>query len=163
MAILRAIRWVGDVGSRGYKAVLGIRNARGEQIGCVFVVIEIELFDNGFEQVFYIRRLINRKTLREAYLVGILAQDSRKDRVERAHTQVATARAYHCLAACTHLLGSFVGKCQCQNIIWCHTLLNHIGYARGQHTGLSGAGTGYDKRGRVVVHDCITLRWVESL
>ena len=66
-------------------------------------------------------------------------------------------------SAAWDLLGRLVGKSQCQNVVRRHPLLYHVGYARGQHSGFTRAGTGNNKRGRVVVHDRITLCGVESL
>ena len=81
-----------------------------------------------------------------AYALGILAQDTRKDRVEGTHTNITRRRAHHLLDACSHLLGCLVRKGQSQNVIGFYSLLQHICYARRKYTCLTRARTRNNKR-----------------
>ena len=160
MTILGSIDRVSDIGTRRYEAVFGVRNAREHLRRLVLVVGEVFLLADGLNEVLAVRGFVDGVRLRVAYALGILAQDTRKDRVESTHTNVARHGAHHLLDARTHLLGRLVGKGQSQNIIGLHALLQHICYARSEHTRFTRARTRNDERGGLVVDNGIVLRLI---
>ena len=139
-----------------------MREAR--RAGLYFSSSRLSFADDGFQQVLAVGGLVDGERLRETDAVGVLAQDARKDRVERAHAYAAARRApHHLLDAGAHLLGGLVGKGQGQNVVRLHPLLQHVGYARGEHAGLARARSRYDERRRIVIDHGVVLRLVESL
>ncbi len=95
---------------------------------------------------------------------GILAQNTREDRVEGAHADVATATVgQHLGDSFAHLPGGLVGEGERQNPKGCNALLDHIGDARGEHARFARPRTGDDQRRAVVMNDRLPLRGVQSL
>ena len=164
LTVLGRIGRVGGVRRGGDEAVFGERDARKHLVGLILVVGEVHLLADGLYEVLAVRGLVDGEALRIAYAVGVLAQNARKDRVERAHAYAAARRApHHLLDAGAHLLGGLVGKGQGQNVVRLHPLLQHVGYARGEHAGLARARSRYDERRRIVIDHGVVLRLVESL
>ena len=163
LPVLGRVGRVGDVGRGRHKAVLGVGYAREYAVGLVLVVRELHLLADRLDEVLGIRGLVDRIARREAYALGILAQDARKDRVERTHAYVAALAAYHLLDAAAHLLRRLVGEGQRQYVLRRDTLLQHVGYARGEHPRLARTRARDDERRCVVVDDGGALRLVQTL
>ncbi|CDC95621.1 putative uncharacterized protein [Alistipes sp. CAG:268] len=164
LPVLGGVDRVGQIGPRRHEAVLGIGDARGDGVGLVAVVGEVQLAEDRLEQVLAVRRLVDGERLGETDAVGILAQDPREDRVEGTHADVAAAAVgQHLGDARAHLLGRLVRKGQGQNVVRRNALLDHVGDARGQHARLARPGSGDDERRDVVVLDGGSLGGVQSL
>ena len=163
LTILGSIGRVGNVGCGRNKTVLGKRYAREHPCGLVLVVRQVHLLANGLDEVLAIRGLVDGVGVGKANALGILTKDAREDRVECTHAYVTCARAHHLLDAGTHLLGSLVGKGQCQNVMRLHALLQHICYARGQNSRLARTCTRNDERWLLIVFHRRPLLRVQTL
>ena len=164
LPVFGGIDRVGEVGAGRHQAVLGVGDTRGDEVGLVFLVGKVQFADDGLDEVLAVRGLVDRKRLGETDLFGILAQDARKDRVERTHADIAAAViGDHLCDALAHLLGGLVGEGERQNVEGRHALLDHIGDARGQHARFARTGAGDDERRGVVIDHGIALCGVQAL
>ena len=162
--VFGGVRRIGQIGARGDQRVLGLRDARGDHIGLVLVVGEVQLLDDRLDEVPGIGRIVDREVRRKADPLGVGAQDAGEDRVEGTHEKFAAfATGHHLPDAFAHLLGSLVGERQRQNVLGVDLLLDHIGDARGEHARLARTGSGDDERRGVVGLDGGTLGGVEPL
>ena len=152
LPVFGGIDRVGEVGAGRHQAVLGVGDTRRDEVGLVFLVREVQFADDGLDEVLAVRGLVDRKRLGKTDLFGVLAQDARKDRVERTHADIAAAViGDHLCDALAHLLGGLVGEGERQDVEGRHALLDHIGDARGQHARLARTGAGNNERRAVVV------------
>ena len=71
----------------GYQSVLGIGNAALHHTDTVGLIVELHLFQDGFQQTFRVGRVINRKITGKADLLRLPAQDTGKDGMERTHPE----------------------------------------------------------------------------
>ena len=164
LPVFGGIDRVGEVGAGRHQAVLGVGDTRGDEVGLVFLVREVQFADDGLDEVLAVRGLVDRKRLGETDLFGVLAQDARKDRVERTHADIAAAViGDHLRDALAHLLGGLVGEGERQDVEGRHALLDHIGDARGQHARFARTGAGDDERRGVVIDHGIALCGVQAL
>ena len=139
---LRWLRRISQIGARGDQRVLGLRDARGDRVGLVLVVGEVQLLDDRLDEVPGIGRIVDRKVRRKADPLGVGAQDAGEDRVEGTHPNMASLTLgqmfwNHFDNTLTHLLRCFIRKCRCQNIFGFDSFLDHIGDARGEHARLA--------------------------
>ena len=163
LPVLGGVDRVGQIGAGRHEAVLGVGDARREQVGLILFVREVQFADDGLQEVLAVRRFVDRERIGEADPLGVLPQDARKDRVERTHADIAAAVVGdHLRDAFAHRLGGLVGEGQGQDVERRHALLDHVGDTRGQHAGLARAGPRDDERGYVVVHDGIVLGGVQA-
>ena len=163
LPVLGGVDRVGEVGAGRHEAVLGVGDARSQHVGLVLLVRKVQLADDGFDEVLGVRGFVDRERIGEADPFGVLPQDARKDRVERAHADIAAAVVgQHLRDAFTHRLGGLVREGQGQDVERRHALLDHVGDARGEHAGLARTGSRDDERGSVVVHDGIVLGGVQT-
>ena len=129
---------IGQVSARRHQAVLGVGDARGEHRRLILGIVQVQLLDDGFQKVLAIRRLVNRKTLREADPFGVVAQNARENRVEGSHADIAVASVrQHLGDTFAHLLGGLVGEGEGEDIVRSHPLLDHIGDARSEYARLA--------------------------
>ena len=68
------------------KAVFSHRDTRGNRLWLISLLGKIALLDDALNKVFHIVGLVYGVALWKAYTLGIFAQQSRKHRVECAHT-----------------------------------------------------------------------------
>ena len=164
MPVLGPVGRIGEVSAGGHQRVFGKRNTRRKPRRLVFVFVEVQFADNGFQQVAAVRGFVDGERLRIAYPFGVLAQNPRENRVERAHPDEAAAVVgQHGGNARAHLLGSLVRKGEGQNVVRLDPLFDHVGDTRGQHTRLARPGARNDKRRRIVVHHGVALGRIQSL
>ena len=166
--VFGGVRRIGQIGARGDQRVLGLRDARGDHIGLVLVVGEVQLLDDRLDEVPGIGRIVDREVRRKADPLGVGAQDAGEDRVEGTHPNMASLTLgqmfwNHFDNTLTHLLRCFIRKCRCQNIFGFDSFLDHIGDARGEHARLARTGSGDDERRGVVGLDGGALGGVEPL
>ena len=155
---------IGQIGARRDEAVLGIGDTRREHVGLVLLVGKVQFPDDGLQQVLAVAGFVDGERIGEPDLFGVLAQDARKDRVERTHADIAAAViGDHLCDALAHLLGGLVGEGERQDVEGRHALLDHIGDARGQHARLARTGAGDDERRGVVIDHGIALCGVQAL
>ena len=127
------------------------------------VIPIINLFENGLHQVAAVRRLVDREGLRKADSLGLVVQNARENRVERAHTDIATLAAFdHLFDTFAHLGRGLIGKREGEDRMGSHALFDHISDAGGEHARFARAGTRYDERGRGVVDHGRPLCRVQS-
>ena len=154
---------IGQVSARRHQAVLGVGDARGEHRRLILGIVQVQLLDDGFQKVLAIRRLVNRKTLREADPFGVVAQNARENRVEGSHADIAVASVrQHLGDTFAHLLGGLVGEGEGEDVVRSHPLLNHIGDARSKNARLARPGARDDERRRIVVHHRIPLGLIQA-
>jgi hypothetical protein len=86
--------------------------------------------------------IVNRERLWVANVLGLGAQNSNARRVKRADPHLFCNRANKCLYALPHFLGSFVGKCDRQNIHGVRALRNEMRNALRQYPSFARARAG---------------------
>ena len=152
-----------DVCTRGYQVIFRHRNARSDNIRFVLIVAQTLIFEDGFEEIFAVGRLVDGVLLRIAQHLGILTQDARKYGVERTHTDVATVRADHLLDTLTHLARRLISKGKRENRVRSHTLRQHIGDTGGEYACFARASTCNNQRRLVICLHSSTLRGIQPL
>ena len=164
LTVLGGVDRIGEVGAGGHQTVFGIGYARSQEVGLVFLVRKVQLADDGLQQVLAVRRFVDGERIGETDAVGVLAQDTRKNRVEGSHADIAAAVVGdHLRDAFAHLLGGLVGKGEREDVEGSHALLDHIGDARGQHPRFARTRARDNKRRGVVIHDGGALSGVQTL
>ena len=163
LAILGGKRGVGSVCRRCDQLILSQRDTRADLLRFVVVVAQIQLLENGLDEVAAVRRLVDCEGLREANALGLVVQNAREDRVERTHTDIATLAALdHLFDTFAHLGSGLIGKREGEDRMGSHALFDHISDAGGEHARFARAGTRYDERGRGVVDHSRPLSRVQS-
>ena len=164
LTVLGGVDRIGEVGAGGHQTVFGIGYARSQEVGLVFLVRKVQLADDGLQQVLAVRRFVDGERIGETDAVGVLAQDTRKNRVEGSHADIAAAVVGdHLRDAFAHLLGGLVGKGEREDVEGSHALLDHIGDARGQHPRFARTRTRDNERRGVVIHHGGALSGVQTL
>ena len=164
LTVLGGVDRIGEVGAGGHQTVFGIGYARSQEVGLVFLVRKVQLADDGLQQVLAVRRFVDGERIGETDAVGVLAQDTRKNRVEGSHADIAAAVVGdHLRDAFAHLLGGLVGKGEREDVEGSHALLDHIGDARGQHPRFARTRARDNERRGVVIHDGGALSGVQAL
>ena len=126
------------------------------------IALGLYFSSGGLQQVAAVRRVVDGERLGIADPPGVLAQDPRKDRVERTHADVAAApRGDHPGDAFAHLLGRLVGEGEREDAGRIDPLFDHVGDARGEHARLARTGAGDDERRHVEVDHGVALRGVQ--
>ena len=121
---------VRHIGTRGNQGILGVGDTRENTRRLVLVVCQIALLADCLDEILAVVGLIDGECLGIAYALGILPQDTRKDRVESTHSDVVRRRAFdHLLNALTHLACRLVGEGEGEDVPGLDTLLQHICYA----------------------------------
>ena len=164
LTVLGGVDRIGEVGAGGHQTVFGIGYARSQEVGLVFLVRKVQLADDGLQQVLAVRRFVDGERIGETDAVGVLAQDTRKNRMEGSHADIAAAVVGdHLRDAFAHLLGGLVGKGEREDVEGSHALLDHIGDARGQHPRFARTRTRDNERRGVVIHHGGALSGVQTL
>ena len=103
----------------------------------ILILIQIALLDNRLDKVTRICCLIDGKLALVAYSLGIIAQNTGKNRVESTHRNTTRCTADHSLDTLAHLVCSLLGKGQRKDILGANTLLKHVGNTRSEHSRLT--------------------------
>ena len=154
----------GGILRRQQQVVLGHRDAVGDAVGLVHLVVELHLLDDALHQRAGISLVVDGEVGVEADVLGLSPQDAGKHRVEGAHLQPGgTVLPHQAPYAFLHLAGSLVGKRQRQDIPRCHAPLQQVGNLIGQHTRLSRPCTGYHQLWPVAVFHGLPLAIVQFI
>ena len=130
LSVLGGKARVRHIGTRGNQGILGVGDTRENTRRLVLVVSQIALLADCLDEILAVVGLIDGECLGVAYTLGILPQDTRKDRVESTHSDVVRRRAFdHLLNAFTHLACRLVGEGEGEDVPGLDTLLQHICYA----------------------------------
>ena len=150
--------FIGGISRRRNQVVFGTRNACLYHPRFISLFVQPHLLDDGADQAFAIRRVINGELGGESDVLCFGTENAGKDGMESAHPQIA--RPLHTyLAGYTflHLTRCLIGKGQCQDVPRLIAVLQQISNFISQDTCLSRTCTGYHQRRPVVISHCCTL------
>ena len=129
----------------------------------VFFRIEIQIFENIAHQGALVVTVVDREAAGVAQCLNLTAQDAHTGGVEGADPDRSGIVAYDLVDTFAHLTGGLVGEGQCKNMVGTDpVMVDQIGDAVCQNTGLSGTCSGQDQQWPLVVADRLCLRGVQS-
>ena len=134
------------------EVVLRPGNAPVDGIGFVEFVVQAQRLDDVLDDAPAVLGVVNGEVGRVIDPVRFDAQDAGKDGVEGAHPDVARLGLAHNLAdAPLHLARGLVGEGQGENGEGVDPLVDQVGDAVGEHSGLSGPRAGHHHHGALNV------------
>ena len=143
---------VGRIILRADEVVLGSGNAAVDGVGLVELVVQAESLDDILDDAPAVLGVVDGEVGRVIDPVRFDAQDAGKDGVEGAHPDVARLGLAHNLAdAPLHLARGLVGEGEGENGERVDPLVDQVGDAVGEHTGLSGPRAGHHHHGALNV------------
>ena len=150
--------FVGGISRRRNQMVFGTRNAGLHHPRLICLFVQSHLLDDGTDQTFTIRRIINGKLGSESDILCFGTENAGKDGMEGTHPQITCPLHAH-LTGYTffHLTRRLIGKGQCEDVPRLIAVFQQIGNFISQHTCLSRTCTGYHQRRPVVISHCCTL------
>ena len=125
--------------------VLSHGYTRMDYAGFVYLLVQVEVLDDMFDDRFGVGGVIDRVIVRVTQQLCLLAQYAREDGVEGAHPQVASQLFSHELVdAVTHLTSGLVGESESEDMSCGNALLEQIGDFVCEYASLARASTCYD-------------------
>ena len=144
------------------KMILCHRNQMMHRSRLVGFVIEIHLLDDGFQQRTRVIFIIDGEIVLIADGFGFNPENSRENRMERTHLQIASHLvAYKVAYALLHFVSRLVGERQSQNVPRPHSHFQQVGDLVNQHTRLSRPSTCNHQLRPVCIFNCRALAVVQ--
>ena len=155
---------ISHISRRRHQPVLGCRDVAQHSTGLVLFVVQLHLANDTFDQTLAVGGVVDGEVRRETYGRALAPEYAREDTMEGAHPQPACTLFAHLTPdAFLHLVGGLVREGQSQYVPWLHPLFEQVCYFVGEHTRLSGPGSGNDQRRSVEIEHGSALCLVQLI